>query len=306
MQQQKSQRPSSLEKEAAGEAPAHLLCQKAENRPLEPAKAARAILRAEVGKCPRSSGWVVARDYSQAVAIRCKSWDCHHCSRFKQIACFGVLMRGIAETQADGGRVRFMTLTDGADAALDVAGLYSAWKRMAGRLRYRGLLDQYAFSVEVQKRGALHIHALVTGERKIPQAWLSQQAEAAGFGRIADIRQVPRTALRESIAAYTAPGAPKLEAAQTIARYCAKAGAEALRDKSAKRLRPFRVSRGWKGGGLRAAEDQLMREWFPSSGEGREWFFIPRGVPSPTTARLDALHSKAYANGGDVTALLAG
>jgi hypothetical protein len=94
---------------------------------------------------------------------------------------------------------------------------------------------------------------------------LSAEAVRCGFGEVADIRAV-REGAGGSIAAYLTgskgeddPLRKMSRAAYLTAR---KHGLEAVADKTAKRVRPLRFSRGWPGGGLTAAERDFIAYLF--------------------------------------------
>jgi hypothetical protein len=132
-----------------------------------------------------------------------------------------------------------MTLTDGqgGSGGLSMGDLYEAWNRFRTRLKKSGELEQYAAVVELQERGALHLHAITTGSY-IKQARLSELAREAGFGKVADIREIKATAAesdKKSIAYST----------KEMAGYLSKQKAAALLVKTNKRRRPLRVSKGW-------------------------------------------------------------
>jgi hypothetical protein len=146
-----------------------------------------------------------------------------------------------------------MTLTMTSEETT-VRDLYVCWDRLRAALRRVSKknplprLREYALVVEAQARGALHIHVLCTGEY-VEQTELCELALNAGFGKISDIRCIhdPRgQAKRER---KTSPE----DAAWYLAKYLSKsqgAGAsgdrwEALVARSARRVRPVRVSRGW-------------------------------------------------------------
>ncbi len=247
---------------------------------------AAALADAPSGRCARAGGLFALRvDVSPPVAVpvSCGAWDCPNCRRLKALAAFAVVSDGIARYQAKGKRVRFLTLTDG-DGSMTVPELYAAWSRFRHRMRYRGMLDDYALAVEVGSR--LHLHACVTG-RFIDQAReLVPHAEAAGFGRIADIRAVPELAAADTLAGYITRADKSSDALQ-LARYLTKSTAEELRERGAKRVRPLRVSRGWEGGGLTAGAKRVRREWYGES-EG-EWEVVHAAHYRPQLERLERM-----------------
>ncbi len=258
-------RPSLDRGEPPGEAPIRQIA----GTGLKPHEAARAIHAADAPKCPRFAGfWAVGTDADgkrTASGIRCKSRRCPWCSRFVALASYAVLADGIARAQADERRVRFLTLTDTAAGEGTVPSFYEAWKRLAARLRSQERLGEYARVLEVTKAGKLHIHALLADSDRgggfIPQAELSEMAEAVGFGRVTDIRAVGEIGEPCALPGYFTKGALHSEATQLVA-YCGKQTAERLADLGATRVRPLSLSRGWYGGGIRAAEAELMRHWY--------------------------------------------
>ncbi len=247
---------------------------------------ARAILNAPSARCPRTGGLFALRvDVSPPVAapVSCRTWDCPSCRQVKALAAFAVVSDGIARYQAAGTRVRFLTLTDG-EGSMTVPELYAAWGRFRQRMRRRELLDDYALAVEVGSR--LHLHACVTG-RFIDQAReLVPHAEAAGFGRIADIRAVPPLAVADTLAGYITRSEKSSDALQ-LARYLTKSTAQELRDRGATRVRPLRVSREWEGGGLTEGWARVKREWYGET-EGR-WEVVHASKFRPELERLSRM-----------------
>lgn len=189
--------------------------------------------------------------------------DCSWCQWRKRAAAKLVLASGMERAWARGERIRFMTPTDGPKGAMTVADFYEAWNRLRVRLRKAGLIREFAAVLEVQgKRGALHLHALQTGDY-IQKDRLNGMAKAAGFGRCADIREVKREAGSDATASAD-------YAVKQMAGYLSKQNAAALSAKTNKRRRPLRTSRGW---GLSMTEalrllsaQQLKRGEVPDAG----------------------------------------
>lgn len=200
----------------------------------------------------------------RAVPQRCQSWRCPSCSGVKRAAAVLLVQRGIERAQRDGHRVRFLTLTDDAAGEMTMATLYAAWQRLALRLKRRGLLGEYCAVVEAQERGALHLHTLMAESTRgggfIKQTQLSTMAQASGFGPVCDIRLVGEDAQASADAAgYITKALEVYPEARAVAGYVAKASREeALAARAGARLRPLRVSRGWYGGGLAAAQRELL------------------------------------------------
>jgi hypothetical protein len=115
--------------------------------------------------------------------------------------------------------------------------VYDAWNRLRTRLtRERGggrYVNEYAAVVEVQTRGALHLHVLMTG-RYVPQRKLVGMAMDAGFGRCTDIREVKRSAAGDapgSSAYVTKPGSTdRLGICAAVGVFGRSLGVRACRD----------------------------------------------------------------------------
>lgn len=176
-------------------------------------------------------------------------------------------------------RVRFLTLTDASDGSMTVADLYASWHRLRIKLRRLNVLDQYAAVVETQKRGALHLHVLATGNY-IPQTKLCELASWAGFGNVSDIREVRQSGKRRgNVADYVA---------KELAAYVSKEGAS-LAEKANVRRRPVRFSRGW-GCSLRTAERLIADEIAEKFGEPRDpgpWVIL-RKAPDGSLVPMNA------------------
>lgn len=242
--------------------------------------AANAVRAARHSHCPNahrlSYAWSLGTGH--AFELSCGSWACSWCSRRKKAAARLIVATGIGGAFGRGERVRFVTLTDGLVSELDdngapvmremtVADLYAAWNRLRGKLRRKGVLHEFAAVVETQGNGRLHLHVLMTG-RYLAQRRLSEFAKKAGFGPIADIREVKaQHADERRSAAYVS---------KEMAGYATKGKAEALAAKTAVRRRPLRQSRGWCGLSMRDAERLAVREWGTSIEETDEgpWAFV--------------------------------
>ncbi len=279
--------PSLVSREASAASAAGSKDKRAARSPDLPAHTvAMALTKAPASRCPRTGGLFALRvDVSPPVAapVSCRTWDCPTCRHVKALAAFAVVSDGIARYQAAGTRVRFLTLTDG-EGSMTVPELYAAWSRFRQRMRRREMLDEYALAIEVGSR--LHLHACITG-RFIDQAHeLVPHAEAAGFGRIADIRAVPPLARADTLAGYITRAEKSSDALQ-LARYLTKSTAEELRDRGAKRVRPLRVSRKWEGGGLTEGWARVKREWYGES-EGK-WEVVHASQYRPQLERLERM-----------------
>lgn len=177
-----------------------------------------------------------SRSSNKVVALPCGRWDCVACSRRKKAAARLAIEIGMSRAFAAKRRVRFITLTDTAEGAMTVADLYKNWNRLRIKLRRKGFLDQYAAAVELQERGALHLHLIATG-RYLPQKKLKVFAVDAGWGEICDLREIKQDAHESDkrAASYVA---------KEMAGYVSKDGAS-LAEKTNVRRRPVRFSRDW-------------------------------------------------------------
>lgn len=215
-----------------------------------------------------------------AYELPCGAWRCPWCGWKKREAAKIVLQAGIRLAWEADERVRLMTLTDGTstsdgDGEMSVADFYAAWNRFRSRLKKAELLHEYCAILEVQERGALHLHVVTTG-KFIPQHSLSTYAEEAGFGKVCDIREI-----RKGAGEIAADGKPNTAAlgyvVKQLGSYLTKAKAERLDAKTNKRRRPLRCSRGW-GMSLREAEHwftEELRHKHGLDGKGAQ----PRGHP---------------------------
>lgn len=231
-------------------------------------------------KCESFNGlWFISEATNRAVGQRCQRWTCNSCAVLKRIAAVYLIQLGIERAHQASRRVRFITLTDTARGEMRMPDLYRAWKKLSLRLKRRGLLGEYVAVVEVQERGALHLHMLMAESERgggfIEQELLSELAEACGFGEVADIRAVSNVPeLVWQLGNYLNKTAlPIHEDAAEIGTYVAKANRrEALRARAETRLRPLRASRGWYPGGLTQAEAELRA--LISKGDPGPWRMV--------------------------------
>jgi hypothetical protein len=190
------------------------------------------------------------------------------------LAAYSVVANGLAEAEEQGNRARFLTLTDQADGAMDVAQLYRNFTCFKERLRRKDYLGSYCATVEVQKRGALHLHVILVDDERgggfIAPDHLEKAVVGSGFGKIHKIMAIKPSGVpkQDHLAQYllkeTAAIAEAQEIVNTIARYCSKSKAVDLEAKSKYRLRPFRVSRNFPGVGLTKAEEAILGYWYPA------------------------------------------
>lgn len=275
---------------------------------LEMSRAVKSASR--TSPCPSISHplYAFSRSTGKAYAMACGSWACPSCARKKKAIARRAIEVGQTRAFARNERVRFLTLTDAAAGLMSVADLYAAWNRLRLNLKRGGYLAEYAAALEVQERGALHLHLLATGSY-LPVRKLSELAARAGFGPIVDIRAVKRDG-PESVknsAAYVA---------KELAGYVMKDG-KGLAEKTRVRRRPVRFSRGW-GCSLGAAQKLIAEEMAEERGEGADpgpWVVLriapdgtliptggqglPRAIPPPTEPAELAGRQAQASEGGD-------
>ncbi len=202
--------------------------------------------------CPSISWplYAYSRSSQRAYAMACGSWACPTCARKKKAIARRAIEDGMWQAFARGERVRFITVTDDGKGEMRVPDLYASWSRLRIILKRGGYLSEYAAALEVQRRGALHLHVLATGSY-VPVRELSRLAVRAGFGPVVDVRAVKGDALEDAknSAAYVA---------KELAGYVMKDG-KSLADKTAVRRRPVRFSHKW-GSSLGDAKKDLARE----------------------------------------------
>lgn len=148
----------------------------------------------------------------RVTALRCRRWSCEFCAPRLRRRMVARALAGFVPGQ----RVRMFTLTSPASDTVEQSydQLALRWKRLREHLRrdFPRLRFEYFKVIERQQRGHAHLHVLSRGGF-IPQAWLATAAAKAGFGWVADIREVGR-----QVAKYVAKylGKEMGAAAQTL------------------------------------------------------------------------------------------
>ncbi len=218
-----------------------------------PGSPVQAIRSAKPAKCPKAGKFFAwSMETGESFELPCGSWECSVCGWLKKKAALLVILSGIQRAWfEDRQRVRLLTLTDGTEGTglLTVADFYERWNRFRVRMKRAGYISEFCAVLEVQERGALHLHVLLTGSAWLGQKRWAEAAAAAGFGRITDIREVKRgTANADHRSAFYV--------AKEMASYVSKQKAEALTEKTNLRKRPLRTSRGWSPMSLKQAEQK--------------------------------------------------
>lgn len=213
---------------------------------LDPLKE-NATKRAET---PCGGGYLRSQSTGAVVPKRCGCWSCRTCAHRLRSCAAATVGRGVDQLP-DGYSPAFLTFTDTADAKLTFPTLYTAWNRTNLALRRRYGMGAYALAVEVQRRGALHVHAVAAFPTEVTQlmrrpgarrrssaeyAWhfdgLVPLAQRLGWGPVCDAQAMTEGA--NQAAAYVV---------KSLAGYVAKGAA--FDGFVYERLRPFRTSRDW-------------------------------------------------------------
>jgi hypothetical protein len=136
--------------------------------------------------------------------------------------------------------------------------LGDSWNRVRSILKKNGLLKEYVSVVELQERGAPHLHVIATG-KYISQKQLAEWASSSGFGAVTDIRAVRGTGPK-SITGYVLK-----QLSHELADYVTKSKTEQLKERATdegktkrKQVRPVRHSKYWYPGGFKAAEQVAL------------------------------------------------
>lgn len=215
-------------------------------------------LEAKTTRRPCGGGWMRSKSTGEVIVKTCKSWLCSSCNLWLRIGAQVRIVKGAID-RPDGQSVGFFTFTEPARATLDLPGLYRRWEATKHRLRRRGWLSEYALAVELQKRGALHVHVIgwvpdelagrlrpwnASKRDRVQYRWhfgeLVPMARDLGWGSMVDAAAAENFA---ELGSY---------AAKSLAGYTTKDAHRHLKRAGAKRVRPVRFSHGWTEQGLRA------------------------------------------------------
>lgn len=209
--------------------------------------------------------------------LTCGRWDCpaRSCGGLNRAAAAELFSGeivgdgGIVGAFARGERVRFYTFTAPA-RGMSMTAVYLATKRIMATLRKTGEIIEWAGVVELQDRGAPHLHVVATGEfihyRRLSKIATGRPGSKGRFGPVVWAEEItPHRGGDVLIADYFAKDLGSIGG--ELANYVTKARAEQLRQMGSKggRVRPIRRSNGWYPGGLGAARDAVTRSWFPDS-----------------------------------------
>lgn len=137
------------------------------------------------------------------IKTRCKLWTCPYCAEINAISAYVRILNGLNELQKQGNELNFVTLTSH-EKIRDFEQGYrvwqSAWRKLQERLRRRLKNSnsdcQFVYLFEAQKKGAFHVHMLVTGE--LQTRWWKDNARQCGLGYQAKSEHVDNAGLATS------------------------------------------------------------------------------------------------------------
>lgn len=137
------------------------------------------------------------------IKTRCKKWTCPYCSEINAIGAYIRILNGLNELQKKGNKINFVTLTSHEkirDFEYGYRAWQSAWRKLQERLRRRlknSHTDcQFVYLFEATKKGAFHVHMLVTGE--LQTRWWKDNARQCGLGYQAKSENVDNAGLAAS------------------------------------------------------------------------------------------------------------
>lgn len=122
----------------------------------------------------------------------CRSWRCERCSVSNRRAFRKRLHLGLAEPGTQIPKLLTLTSQPGEDPAVSRERLSRRFADVRRRLEraFPGARVEYAGTVELTRRGAVHFHVVLRGVPFLPQATWSRLVERYGFGPVVDIRRV--------------------------------------------------------------------------------------------------------------------
>lgn len=221
-------------------------------------------------RCLNNPGlFILSAQKGLAFHLTCGRWDCPapSCGGLKRLGALEVLRGGILDAWERGQIVRAMTFTAPA-GGMSFEEMKVGWNRVRANLRYRGVLNGYAAVVELQERGAPHLHILTTGEfiaqEELVKVAQGRPGSRGRFGKVTDIRKVRGTGPRSFVGYLLKEVGGKEVEDQKAARYLAKAQPEdfaRLKRISGGRTRPLRIGGDWYPGGQKAAREAVKAQW---------------------------------------------
>jgi hypothetical protein len=168
----------------------------------------------EVGRfvCPRTSRPDLVDATRRALRLgpadpvpRCWSWSCPGCSHLKSWGVRRYVKLGALEAAGRGDGVLFVTLTEPGSFrswSSSSTALSQMWRAEHAVVKRAGSHLRWVAVPELQKRGAVHWHLLVSLPVEVrsqtslaSKRSLRARAVAYGFGHQDDLQEVPRTAI---------------------------------------------------------------------------------------------------------------
>lgn len=224
------------------------------------------------------------------VPARCNSHLCPECSPLHQIVARTAIEQGIRrramERMKSGAdtieTVVFGTLTEPANATLDLPAFRERWHATVKALRRMWGMTDYAVVIEWQNRGALHPHFFAAVNDQVAEDLADRRSRASYARRMNELR--PRMldlGWGQMVDAVTVPVVEDTKlaryAAKSLAGYATKEAKARFKAAGAHRIRPTRLSYGWVPGGLQGTRERVLasERMLPDRLEG-EWIRIPK------------------------------
>lgn len=154
---------------------------------------------------------------------------------------------GVAQHTMPSGDVCPCTPAGGVDLAEWNAGAAAAWNRMRTRLRAEVPDLQYLRAVEVQKRGALHLHVIVWSPVPLDKARLRRLAIGYGFGHELDLAAIVPGSRRHAyyVSKYVTKACDSRDEVPWRADVADERTGEIRRLRTTATYRTWSASRGW-------------------------------------------------------------
>jgi hypothetical protein len=164
-------------------------------------------------KCTRIR--VVSTETGEVAGLRCGSWRCERCAVGNRRAFSKRLRLGLSVSLIGHEIPKLLTLTSrpGEDPAVSRRLLSRRFANVRRHLEraFPGCHVDYAGSVELTQRGAVHFHVVLRGVPFMPQSVWSRSVGRLGFGPVVDIRRVQSGELgrylSKSLGTYLTKGA---------------------------------------------------------------------------------------------------
>lgn len=199
------------------------------------------------------------------VPARCNSHLCPECAPLHQMAARRAIEFGLirAWKKLGGERAIFLTLTEPANASLDMPGLHRRWKATRKRLARTWGMTEYGYVAEFQQRGALHPHVFAIVSDQVAGDLRDRRSRSSYRRRMHELRPMAQSlGWGQMVDAVTIDVAQAAEmgqyGAKALTAYATKETAARFKEAGAQRVRPVRLSRDWYPGGLAKARTDVL------------------------------------------------